>query len=134
MAGAKTHHIDWVLAVVEGLTRLPTDGVVWKSWIRPANAHGVDPGSRESPRILTVSELRVSREASSQLIEVARAELDHLYKIVRPARYVILLCEILQGLALTQARLRCASRRSTHFTSPAVNLSCPPNQIESLSL
>ena len=93
MARAKTDHIDWVLAVVEGLTRPPADGVVWKSWIRSANAHGVDPGSRESPRILTVSELRVSREASSQLIEVARAELDHLYKIVRPARYVILLCD-----------------------------------------
>ena len=93
MDRANTHHIDWVLAVVEGLTRPPTDGVVWKSWIRSANAHGVDPGSRESPRILTVSELRVSREALSQLIEVARAELDHLYKIVRPARYVILLCD-----------------------------------------
>jgi AraC-like DNA-binding protein len=93
MARAKTHHIDWVLAAVEGLTRPPTNGVVWKSWIRSANAHGVDPGSREPPRILTVSELRVSREALSQLIEVARAELDHLYKIVRPARYVILLCD-----------------------------------------
>jgi transcriptional regulator of acetoin/glycerol metabolism len=93
MARAKTHHIYWVLVVVAGLTRPPTDGVVWKSWIRSTNAHGVDPGSRETPRILTVSELRVSREASSQLIEVARAELDHLYKIVRPACYVILLCD-----------------------------------------
>ena len=93
MDRANTHHIDWVLAVVEGLTRPPTDGVVWKSWIRSANAHGVDPGSRESPRILTVSELRISQEASAQLIDVARAELDHLYKIVRPARYVILLCD-----------------------------------------
>ncbi len=31
--------------------------------------------------------------ASSQLVGVARIELDHLYKIVRPARYVILLCD-----------------------------------------
>jgi transcriptional regulator of acetoin/glycerol metabolism len=30
---------------------------------------------------------------ATQLIEVARAELDHLYKNVRPARYVILLCD-----------------------------------------
>jgi AraC-like DNA-binding protein len=93
MARASTQHIDQVLAVVDGLTRPPTDGVVWKSWIRSANAHGVDPGSRESPRILTISELRNSQEAVSQLMEVARVELDHLYKIVRPARYVILLCD-----------------------------------------
>jgi len=88
----QAHDIDRVLAVVEGLTRPPPDSVVWKSWIRSANAHRVDPGSRESPRILTTSELRVSREVSSQLVEAARGELDHLYKLVRPARYVILLC------------------------------------------
>jgi AraC-like DNA-binding protein len=93
MTGAPAHHIDRVLAIVGGLKTPPTDGPVRQSWIRSANAHGVDPGSRESPRILTLNELRVSQEASSLLIEVARPELDHLYKIVRPTRYVILLCD-----------------------------------------
>jgi hypothetical protein len=88
MARASNQHIDQVLAVVDGQTKPPTDGVVWKSWMRSANIHGLDPGSRESPRILTISELRNSQEAASQLVEVARVELDHLYKIVRPARYV----------------------------------------------
>src|SRR3984893_10245745 len=78
MARAKTHHIDWVLAVVEGLTRPPTDGVVWKSWIRSANAHGVDPGSRESPRILTVSELRISQENTEPPPTGAMCLLDRL--------------------------------------------------------
>ena len=93
MAEATTHHIDQVLAVVGGLDAPPTDGIVQQSWLRSAKAHGVDPGSRETPRILTSSELRNSQEASSLLIDVARVELDNLYKIVRPSRYVILLCD-----------------------------------------
>jgi AraC-like DNA-binding protein len=93
MAKAAIRHIDRVLAVVGGLATPPTDSVVQHSWIRSSNAHGIDPGSRDAPRILTVAEIRASREISSQLIEVARVELDHLYKIVRAARYVILLCD-----------------------------------------
>jgi AraC-like DNA-binding protein len=93
LAKATTRHIDQVLAVVGGLDGAPTDGVVQQSWLRSAKAHGVDPGSRETPQIMTISELQVSQEASSLLINVARAELDNLYKIVRPSRYVILLCD-----------------------------------------
>src|ERR1700730_9849129 len=78
MDRANTHHIDWVLAVVEWLPRPPTDGVVWKSWIRSANAHGVDPGSRESPRILTVSELRISQENTEPPPTGAMCLLDRL--------------------------------------------------------
>jgi transcriptional regulator of acetoin/glycerol metabolism len=76
-----------------GLDATPTDGIVQQSWLRSAKAHGVDPGSGEPTRILTISELRVALEASSPLIDVARVELDNLYKIVRPSRYVILLCD-----------------------------------------
>jgi AraC-like DNA-binding protein len=92
MTRATAHHIDRVLAVVGGLTALPTDSVVRQSWIRSANTHSVDPASRESPRILTASELNSSRDVSSQLIAAAGIELDYLYRIVRAARYVILLC------------------------------------------
>jgi AraC-like DNA-binding protein len=93
VARATTHHIDQVLAVVGGLKTPPADSAVRQSWLRSAKAHGVDPGSRETPRILTASELRVSQEVSSLLIDVARVELDHLYKIVQPTHYVILLCD-----------------------------------------
>src|SRR3984957_8251949 len=93
MTRATADHVDQVLAVVGGLKTPPTGSAVGQSWLRSAKAHGVDPGSRETPRILTVSELRISQEVSSLLIDVARVELDHLYKIVRPTLYVILLCD-----------------------------------------
>jgi AraC-like DNA-binding protein len=93
MTKASAHHIDQVLAVLDGGRGPSTDGVVWTSWRRSASAYGVDPGSIAAPRILTTSELRQSQEAAEQLIEAARPELDHLYKIVQPAHYVILLCD-----------------------------------------
>ncbi len=93
MAIAASRHIDEVLAVAGGMAKPPADSVISKSWIRSANALHVDPASRAPPRILTIGELHASQEASSQLIEAARIELDQLYKIVRTVRYVILLCD-----------------------------------------
>jgi AraC-like DNA-binding protein len=93
MSKASTNHIDQVLDVVEGLGGPSTEEVIRKSWVRSANAHGVDPGSNDAPFILTNIELRHSQDAAAQLIDVARTELDYLYKIVRPAGYVILLCD-----------------------------------------
>ena len=93
MANASARHIDQVLAVVDKLVAPPMEAVVSKSWMRSANVHGIDPASRESPRILTAAELRNPQEAASLLVNVAQVELDHLYKIVRPAGYVILLCD-----------------------------------------
>jgi transcriptional regulator of acetoin/glycerol metabolism len=71
----------------------PTDGIVQQSWLRSAKTHGVDPGSGEPTRILSISELWIALEASSLLIDAARVELDNLYKIVRPTCYVVLLCD-----------------------------------------
>ena len=93
MVGSRAHHIDQVLAAVDGQTSPPTDRTVWNSWIRSAEAHGVDPGSREPPLILTANELREPRQAHAELIDVAQMELDRLYKLVRPVRYVVLLCD-----------------------------------------
>ena len=92
-AESRTHHIDQVLAAVDGRIGPLTDATIWKSWLRSANAHGVDPGSREPPRILTARELRDPQEAARQLIDVACVELDRLYRMVRPVHYVILLCD-----------------------------------------
>ena len=93
MVGARAHHIDQVLAAVDGQGDPPMDRTVWRSWIRSAEAHGVDPGSRAPPRMLTADELREPRQANAELIDVARVELDRLHKLVRPVRYVILLCD-----------------------------------------
>ncbi len=61
--------------------------------MRCAEAHGVDPASAESPRILTAGELREPQDVASQLIDLARVELDRLYGLVRPVGYVVLLCD-----------------------------------------
>jgi AraC-like DNA-binding protein len=114
MARATAHHIDRVLAVVGGLTAIPTDSVVRQSWIRSANTYSVDPGSRESPRILTLSELNASREVSSQLVAVSRIELDQLYRIVRAARYVILLCNK-DGLVIEHRGEECEAEQYRHW-------------------
>jgi AraC-like DNA-binding protein len=86
-------HLDQVVAVVSGEANGGMDAVIENSWVRCAKALAIDPAARRSPRILTLSELRIARDAALNLIEVARPELDHLYKIVRPAKYVILLCD-----------------------------------------
>ena len=93
MVEASPHHVDQVLAAVEHPTNPLTDQTVWNSWIRSAEAHGVDPGSAEAPRILTVAELRQPQDAAGQLIDLAQVELDRLYKLVQPVGYVILLCD-----------------------------------------
>jgi AraC-like DNA-binding protein len=93
MSGGRTRHFDEVMAVVSGSAAPSTGRVVQASWVRSATAHRVDPNSREPPRIVTFSELRDSRDAEAALIEVAQVELDRLYRVVRPTRYVILLCD-----------------------------------------
>jgi AraC-like DNA-binding protein len=90
---AAFRHVDEVLDVVDGQNDVRLDAVVRNSWLRSAKAHGLDPASSAPPRIATAREVGISREAVSQLIEVARTELDYLYKLVRPAHYVVLLCD-----------------------------------------
>jgi AraC-like DNA-binding protein len=42
---------------------------------------------------LTAGELRDRRDTVERLIDLAQTELDHLYQLVRPVHYVILLCD-----------------------------------------
>jgi transcriptional regulator of acetoin/glycerol metabolism len=93
MTKAAIRHIHQVSAVVEGQAKPPADEAVWKSWLRSATELRVDPASDQLPRILTESELQKHRETVERLIELAQAELDHLYTLVRPVHYVILLCD-----------------------------------------
>jgi len=93
MVAGRRHHFDEVMAVVSGSAAPPKGDLVQSSWVRSANAYAVDPNSSAPPRIVTFSELRESRGAEGALIDVAQVELDRLYKIVRPTRYVILLCD-----------------------------------------
>ena len=91
MAETAKQHIDRIFASVEGGDAAQRS-VLSMSWVRCANTHGVDPASRDPPQILTVEELRSFREPIEQLIDNAQDELDELYKVVRHANYVVLLC------------------------------------------
>src|SRR5579863_3417186 len=90
---ATAAHNDAVHSVADG--RAPPPGLrqVSASWYRCANDYGVDPSTGAAPRILTLAEIKESRGPIAPLIASARDELDALYKLVRPAGYVLLLTD-----------------------------------------
>lgn len=69
------------------------DHPISRSWQRCATDFRIDPTAAQSPHILTEATLRARREAAENLIEAARPEMDRLYQIVRPSRYVVLLTD-----------------------------------------
>jgi len=93
MTKAAVHHDNRVAAAIEGPIKAADEDIVLNSWRRSANAHRIDPLSTQSPRLLTAGELQDFQTPAARLIAIARAELDRLYNLVRPTRYVILLCD-----------------------------------------
>jgi AraC-like DNA-binding protein len=83
-------HLDRVQAVVEGDTA-SAEGPIAASWKRSAIDFGVDPASNDAPRILTAGELKDHQERAQGIIFTAREELDQLFRISRPAGYVVLM-------------------------------------------
>jgi AraC-like DNA-binding protein len=92
-------HAEQVLGVAAGEIAAPDSDQVSGSWRRSAQTYGVDPSSRERPRILSLAELRDFREPRETLIEAARGDLDQLHLVVRQAGYVVLLCDS-RGVAI----------------------------------
>jgi AraC-like DNA-binding protein len=83
-------HLDRVQAIVEG-NDTGAEGSIAASWKRSAIDFGVDPASKDSPRILTTGELKDHREKAKGIIFTAREELDQLFRISGPAGYVVLM-------------------------------------------
>src|SRR5215472_16396517 len=83
-------HLDRVQAVVEG-DGIGTEDSISASWKRSANDFGIDPASKDAPRILTAGELKEHRERAQETTLTAREELDQLFRISWPAGYVVLL-------------------------------------------
>jgi transcriptional regulator of acetoin/glycerol metabolism len=90
---AAAEHADRVLTVAEDRENGAGDDEFWASWERCVGAHRVDPASAEAPRILTGSEVKELREPLAELLASAQDELDRLFKVVRRARYVTLVCD-----------------------------------------
>ena len=89
----RAHHAEQVhlLAQVDAV-ELGVDEIA-NSWQRSITRHGIDPESKEAPRILTSGELTLLREPLDRLIFSAQEEIDRLYKVVREAGYTILFCD-----------------------------------------
>jgi len=92
------HHVEAVIAVLHGesshseSSRIEVEAVS-SSWRRSAEAHHVNPESRESPRILTGSALRSSIESIENVVLAAQTELDRVHRMVGQAGYITLLCD-----------------------------------------
>lgn len=109
-------HLETVAAVVhgessQGETASIEVEAVSSSWRRSAEAHHVNPESRESPRVLTQSDLRSSIESIENVVLAAQSELDRLHRLVGQAGYVTLLCDQ-RGIAIDY---RGDDRRSDEF-------------------
>jgi len=92
------HHVEAVAAVMHGESSKSESSsieveAVSSSWRRSAQAHHVNPESRERPRILTESSLRSSIEPIENVVLAAQTELDRLHRMVGQAGYVTLLCD-----------------------------------------
>src|SRR5580700_5621264 len=89
----RAQHGEHVYLVAQGQgAELGIDEVA-SSWQRSANRFGVDPDSREAPRILTSREVSERRGLVDQLVFSAQGELDRLYAVVREAGYTVLFCD-----------------------------------------
>src|SRR5215467_10314551 len=88
----RAHHAEQVHLLAQGdAVELGVDEIA-NSWQRSITRHGIDPESKEAPRILTSGELRQLREPLDRLIFSAQEEIDRLYKVVREAGYTLLFC------------------------------------------
>ena len=92
-------HGELVYSVAEGTAPAADIEEVSDSWRRSANQFGIDPVSKDAPRILTTRELNERRDALAALVFTAQPELDQLYKMVRPAGYTVLFCDT-NGVAI----------------------------------
>jgi transcriptional regulator of acetoin/glycerol metabolism len=86
-------HAEHACSVAEGATPPPGIQAVSNSWQRSAKKYGLDPLDSNAPRILTSGELKHFREPLDKLISSAQEEMDELYKVVREAGYIVLLCD-----------------------------------------
>lgn len=93
MLDASSNHVHQIETALKGGCAGARDPAIVKSWQRSAGDFNIDPASNEAPRVLTFPEMSALREQSQLLVKAAQPEIDRLYQIVRPARYVVLLTD-----------------------------------------
>ncbi|HTR84176.1 MAG TPA: helix-turn-helix domain-containing protein [Reyranella sp.] len=93
MASRRREHVRRISSALNTRAGKSTDNQILQSWRRSASSARLDPASEKEVRILASPQLARLRDQSSAYIEAARPEIDRLYRIVRPARYVVLLTD-----------------------------------------
>lgn len=86
-------HVQRIKSTLNGEGVDARASVVAPSWKRSACEFRIDPMSTREPQVLTFPELSGLREKSEILIRAAQPEIDRLYQIVRPTRFVVLLTD-----------------------------------------
>ena len=88
---ADASHPDHVHSVVGNPNAIAGAEDVSTSWRRCLSDHGVDPASREAPRILTSHELKDARGPVDELVAAAQEEIERLRGVVGKVGYAVLL-------------------------------------------
>lgn len=88
-AGAS--HQDRVYAIAENHDAAEGIEDISTSWRRCLSQHGIAPGGKDAPRILTARELSEVRDPVEELISAAQEENDRLHTIIGKAGYAVLL-------------------------------------------
>ncbi|WP_073956919.1 sigma-54-dependent Fis family transcriptional regulator [Thalassospira sp. TSL5-1] len=92
-------HTLEIMRVAEGQKSPQRDEDVQASWRRCLYEHQLDPTRYEGARILTQQELRHHRQASEELLCMARYGMEDLYRRVNAMGYILLLTNA-QGVAI----------------------------------
>ena len=87
---ADASHPDRVHSVVANPNAIAGAADVSTSWRRCLSDHGVDPASREAPRILTSHELKDARGPVDEFVAVAQEEIERLHGVVGKVGYAVL--------------------------------------------
>jgi len=87
---ADASHPDHVHSVVENPNAIAGAEDVSTSWRRCLSDHGVDPASREAPRILTTQELKDALGPVDELVAAAQEEIERLHGVVGKVGYAVM--------------------------------------------
>ncbi len=92
-------HTLEIMRVAEGQKSPQRDEDVQASWRRCLHEHQLDPTRYEGARIVTQQELRHHRQASEELLCMARYGMEDLYRRVNAMGYILLLTNA-EGVAV----------------------------------
>ncbi|WP_036533857.1 sigma-54-dependent Fis family transcriptional regulator [Oceanobacter kriegii] len=87
-------HTDQLLQFARSTRGMPEAAdLIGRSWWRCLQDYGLEPGRQQPARILTQSALREHQDAADELLAVARAGVDQLYRSIQSLGYVLLLTD-----------------------------------------